>query len=221
MLYCEECNVKIAGKRTECPLCQNILSRTQDFTEEIYPAVPTTLGVYKLYFKLLLFVTIIGVVSSIAVNILLPHTGAWSVFVLGGALYLWLALYLGIQKRQNIVKNIFYQSLMILAIAIFLDIFFRLGGWSLNFVLPCLCIGVMAAVTILAKVMRLPIGQYVTYLIIICIFSIVPSVLIIIGMIKVLYPSVICVGASIISLSAMFIFQGGAIIAELKRRLHM
>ncbi|NMC56982.1 MAG: hypothetical protein GYA50_07175 [Eubacteriaceae bacterium] len=221
MLYCEKCNVKISGQRGECPLCQNVLRQSDDADEEIYPVVPTTLNTYKLYFKILLFVTIVGVVSSIAVNILLPKTGAWSSFVSLGGIYIWVAVWVGIQKRQNIVKNIFYQSVMILIAAILLDLFFLHNNWSLNYILPCLCIGMMTAVTILAKVMNLPISQYVTYLILICLFSIIPSILIITGLVTVYYPSVICVGVSIISLSALFIFQGGNIIAELKRRLHL
>lgn len=221
MLYCEKCNVKISGQRIECPLCQNVLRQSDDLTEETYPIVPTTLNTYKLYFKILLFVTIVGMVSSIAVNILLPSTGAWSLFVSIGGIYIWVAVWVGIQKRQNIVKNIFYQATMILIVAILFDLFFLHNNWSLNYILPCLCIGMMTAVTILAKVMNLPISQYVTYLILICLFSIIPSILIIIGLVTVYYPSVICVGVSIISLSALFIFQGANIIAELKRRLHL
>lgn len=221
MLYCEKCNVKISGQRYECPLCQNILRESDEATEEIYPIVPTTLNTYKLYFKILLFVTIVGMVSSIGVNILVPHTGAWSLFVSLGGIYIWVAVWVGIEKRQNIVKNIFYQAAMILIVAILFDLFFLHNNWSLNYILPCLCIGMMTAVTILAKVMNLPISQYVTYLILICLFSIIPSILIIARLVTVYYPSVICVGVSIISLSALFIFQGANIIAELKRRLHL
>lgn len=221
MLYCEKCNVKIAGQRTECPLCQNNLRQIEQNEEEIFPVVPTTLNTYKLYFKILLFITIVGIVCSIAVNILIPHTGAWSLFAALGGIYIWIAVWVGIQKRQNIVKNIFYQALMILVVAILFDLFFLHNNWSLNYILPCLCIGMMTAVTILAKVMNLPINQYVTYLILICVFGIVPSILIIIGLVDVYYPSVICVGVSVISLSALFIFQGANIIAEMKRRLHL
>ena len=221
MLYCEKCNVKIAGTRTECPLCQNNLRHADIEEEEIYPIVPTTLNTHRLYFKILLFITIVGVVASAAVNILVPHTGAWFLFATLGGIYIWIAVWVGIERRQNIVKNIFYQSLMILIAAILFDLFFLRNNWSLNYILPCLCIGMMTAVTILAKVMKLPVSQYVTYLILICVFGIVPSILILTKLVTVYYPSVICVGVSIISLSALFIFQGSNIIAELKRRLHL
>ncbi len=221
MLYCEKCNVKIQGFRTECPLCQNVLDQSNGCTDEIFPVVLTTFHAHKLYFKILIFITIIGVVSSIGVNILLPQTGFWSLLVLLGAVYIWIAVGITIRKKSNIVKQIFYQGVMILLVAVLLDIFFDLNAWSVNYILPCLCVGMMASITILAKIMKLPIGQFFTYLIIVCIFGIVPSILIFINIVDVLYPSVICVGCSIISLSALFLFEGNNIITELKSRLHL
>jgi hypothetical protein len=221
MLYCEKCNVKIQGCRTECPLCQNVLDQSNDCTDEIFPVVLTTFHAHKLYFKILIFITIIGVVSSIGVNILLPQTGFWSLLVLLGAVYIWIAVGITIRKKSNIVKKIFYQGVMILLVAVLLDIFFDLNAWSLNYILPCLCVGMMASIAILAKIMKLPIVQFFTYLIIVCIFGIVPSILILVNIVDVLYPSVICVGCSIISLSALFLFEGNNIIIELKRRFHL
>lgn len=221
MLYCEKCNVKIEGYRTECPLCQNILNQSDDCSEEIFPIVLTTFHAHKLYFKLLIFASIIGVVGALGVNILLPQTGFWSLLVLLGVGYIWIAVAVAIRKKNNIVKNIFYQGTMILLAAILFDIFFGLDGISIDYILPCLCVGMMASITILAKVMKLPIGQFFTYLIIICLFGIVPSIFILTNIVKVLYPSVICVGCSIISLSALFLFEGSNIMVELKRRFHL
>jgi hypothetical protein len=74
---------------------------------------------------------------------------------------------------------------------------------------------------ITAKILKLSVNDYITYALIDAIFGIIPLSFIIFGWVNVIYPSVISVASSIITLAAIFIFQGDNIKAELHKRMHI
>ena len=53
------------------------------------------------------------------------------------------------------------------------------------------------------------------------VFGIVPLVFLLTGMLAVILPSLLCVGISVISMAALFLFEGERMMTELRRRLHI
>jgi len=94
-------------------------------------------------------------------------------------------------------------------------------GWSLDYAIPILCIVAMLVMYITAKVMRLSAGNYISYFLLGGLFGIVPILFILFDLVNVDLPSIISVAASIIFLSAIIIFQGHNIKAELQKRMHI
>ena len=82
MKYCNNCNVSVVGKRKICPLCQGRLTGDKA-QEEVFPKISFVYREHTMFFKVMMLISIIIGTLSLGLNILLPSTGAWSLFVLG------------------------------------------------------------------------------------------------------------------------------------------
>lgn len=221
MKYCDKCKVKVEGRRKYCPLCQNLLSGSDSDQVEVFPQVATMYKKYTIFFRIMIFVSVAAAVISVMLNILIPSKRAWSFFVIVGIGCMWASLYTAINKRNNMPKNIIYQFCIVAVIVMIWDYITGRNGWSIDYVIPIMCIVTMVFLAVISKIMRMQVEDYILYLIIGGVFGILPVIFIATGKLKVIYPSVICVAASIISLTALLIFYGPSMRAELRRRLHM
>ncbi len=220
MKFCKNCNVSISGKRKSCPLCQGRLTGDKA-QEEVFPKISFIYTEHSWFFKVMLLASIITATVSVAINILMPGGGAWSFFVLGGLASVWASLITLINQRKNIPKNIVYQVMTISATALIWDFLTGWRGWSINYIIPLVCVFAMISMAIISKIRKLHIEDFILYIIIDALFGIVPVIFIVFGLLDVLYPSIICISTSIISLSTIIIFEDKSLTAEIKRRLHV
>lgn len=222
MQYCNYCRVYIRGNTRKCQLCGNILTADSrgDKQQEIYPRIPPAYERH-LAIRIMLFISIAAIVVNFAVYIMFPISIKWPVFVVFGLLSMWISLIMVIRKRHNIPKNIMWQVTIVLVLSIFWDWKTGWRGWSLDYVTPIVCIAAMLVMYVTAKIMKLSIRDYIIYSLIDGLFGIIPILFILLNWVNVYYPSIICVGTSIIFLSAIFIFQGENIKIELDKRMHI
>nr|WP_312578494.1 DUF6320 domain-containing protein [Sedimentibacter sp.] len=221
MKRCEKCKINVIGKRESCPLCQGLLVGQDEEQEEIFPHIFSVYKQHNMFFRILILISIILVTISVAVNIMFPQKGAWSLFIVGGLASVWVSLITAINKRNNIPKNIVYQVMIISIALVVWDFMTHWKGWSIEYVIPILCVFAMISMAIISKVLKLRMEDYILYLIIDGVFGIIPVLFILIGILDVIYPSMICVVTSIISLSTILIFEGESMRAEMKKRLHL
>lgn len=220
MQYCNHCQVQIKGDQEKCPLCQNILLDSGNMEDEITPIIPPSYEGH-LAIKIMVFISILAIVSSFAIYQLLPSKTNWPIFVLFGVLSMWISLSVVIHKRHNIPKTIIWQITVVSMLSIFWDYKIGWRGWSLDYVLPIICVLAMLIMYITAKIMKLGVRDYIIYFLLDCIFGFVPIIFLLLGWVHVVYPSIICTAVSIIFISAIVIFQGDSIRVELNRRMHI
>ena len=167
------------------------------------------------------FISIVAIVASFVVYKIFPSNVNWPIFVLLGLISMWLSLIVVIRKRHNITKNIMWQVMIVSLLSVFWD--WRTGsrGWSLDYVIPILCVAAILVMYVTAKVMKLSIRDYIAYFFLDGLFGIIPSIFILFDLVKVWYPSAICVAMSIIFPSGIVIFQGENIRHELNKRMHI
>lgn len=220
MEYCNYCKVHIRGNGNKCPLCMNILPDDTSGKEAVYPDIPPT---YERHMatRIAAFISIAAIVGSFTISKLFTFLPDWSSFVLLGLISMWLILVLVVRKRHNIAKDIMWQVTIISLLSIAWDFVTGWRNWSLEYLIPIVSVSAMLVMYITAKAMKLSISDYVAYLLLIGLFGIIPILFILFDWINVKYPSVICVAASIIFLSAVMIFHGENIIIELKKRMHV
>ena len=154
MRYCNNCNVSVVGKRKLCPLCQDRLIGDKP-QEEVFPKISFVYREYSSFFKIMLLVSIIIATVSVAVNILIPESGAWSFLILGGLGSVWASLINLINQRKNIPKNIVYQVMTISVISLIWDLLTGWKGWSINYVIPSVCVFAMISMAIISQLREL------------------------------------------------------------------
>ena len=127
MKYCEQCKLTVTGQRSRCPLCQSVLRDEGEPYEEVFPVIPTVYNRFQFFFKLLIFASAVLGIVSVVINLLLPQSGVWSLFVLGGIGCLWVFLFIAVRKRNNIPKNILWQVAVAILFCLLWDLF---TGWQ-------------------------------------------------------------------------------------------
>ncbi|AHF10812.1 MULTISPECIES: DUF6320 domain-containing protein [Dehalobacter] len=222
MQYCSHCQVRIRGNKRNCPLCGNILPGHDGAydQQEIYPVVPPFYERH-LALRIMIFASVVALVVSFMVYALFPSSINWPVFALFGLISMWLSLIIVIKKRHHITKNIMWQVTILSFLSVIWDWGTGWRGWSLDFVVPILFVSAMFVLYVTAKIMKLRARDYITYFLLDGLLGIIPVIFLLFDWIHVLYPSVISVAVSIIFLSAILIFQGENIKAELAKRMHI
>lgn len=220
MKYCSHCKVYIREDHERCVLCENVLENKIEKSEEVFPDIPPFYESH-LAIKILVFVSIVAVVLSFGINMIFPSNVNWPVLLVLGILSIWIGLIIVVQKRYHIPKKIIWQVLIVSLLSVFWDYKIGWRGWSIDYVIPIASVSAMIIMYITAKIMKLSIRDYITYALIDGVFGIIPIIFIAFDIVNVIYPSIISIGFSIISLSAVFIFQGKEIKAEINKRMHI
>ena len=221
MKTCERCHLQVAGDRDRCPLCQGPLSGVGSEAEEVFPALPDVRRRYHLLMRLVVFLSLAGVIVCAAVNYLWFRGSWWVLFVAAATVCLWLCLYNLLRLRRNIPKNILWMVFWLSLLAVLWDRFTGWRGWSLDYVVPCICVLAMLSMAAVAKVLRLELEDILVYLLLDVLFGVVPLVSLLLGWVGESLPSVLCVVASLLSLAFLLVFDGERMRAEIKKRLHL
>ncbi len=219
MKHCEKCNVDVTGNRKICPLCQTMLSGEGE--EELYPYIPTFYNKHRFMIKTGVFASLSACIISIAVNMMIPQSGKWSSFVLLGMACIWICLYIVIKKCDNIPKTILYHVVIISLLSVMWDKFTGWHGWSVDFVIPSICIVAMIATVVVVKIFKKHLRNYIFFIFMNAVFGILPSIFYSAQLVQIRYPSLICSALSIIIIFWLLIFQGREIFIELKKKFHL
>ena len=218
MLYCENCKVSIRGNHDKCPLCQgDVIGEPNELNA--FPIIKEEKHLLSLILKITALITIVACAISVLINI--GFGGKWSFYVIAGVITGWIVIWITVKMHGNITKNTIWLTVIISILSIIWDISTGYRGWSIDYVLPIICCFAMIEMFIVANIKRLKIEDYIVYLIIDILFGIIPLILLLIDLVKIVYPSLICVAGSIISLAILIIFEGKALKAEIVRRVHL
>lgn len=221
MQYCDNCKVKIKGKNHICPLCGAILLGQGDQEEEVFPHIPTIYQEFNMFIRIMIMVSFSTVVISFAINIIFTKESRWSLFVAAGILCMWISLIFIIRKKNNIPKTIVWQVGLLGILSVIWDYSMGWLGWSIDYVIPTICVGAMIVMAIAAKILKIGVRDLIIYFLVDGIFGFVPIVFLVFGGLNVVYPSVICVAVSAINLVALIVFEGDNMKAELNKRMHI
>jgi hypothetical protein len=150
-----------------------------------------------------------------------PVGAWWWLFVAAAVGCMWISLSSAIRRRHNIPKNILWQVVILSLIAVAWDFLTHWRGWSIEYAIPAVCVFAMAAVSGCALFMKQRLEEFMIYLILDGLLGLAPLIFLLLGWLRVIYPSVICVSVSILSLAALFSFAPDELKTELKKRLHL
>lgn len=224
MKKCDKCNITIETHQDYCPLCHQVLSGETDSSfKEIYPEymslrkklLPTTK-------KALLFSTILSIVILAMINILGFSGSYWSFIPIGSILYFWFVVRIGVLSRRNVAFRLAFLTTLLIGLLILVDYttIMENNGWSVDYLMPILLWSCNMAIAVIIWARRLNYRDYFFYLLIIIIFSLVPLILNIFGVLTVLWPSIVAFGVALFILLFLIIFFPKSVKEELKKRFH-
>ncbi len=221
MRYCEKCGVHVIGSPFCCPLCQGPLTGETDGTGDAYPDIPFAGGGHQMLFRLLALGTVVAVVVCIAVLLCLPEHWVAALSGIAGLASGWLTVGIAVKKRGRPLKAVFWQVCVLSILVLAWDHGTGWRGWSLNYVLPILYTCTMLAMAVIARFLHLRSPDYLLYLLMNILLGLIPLVLLLRGVLRAVYPAVICAAVSVIFLAILILFEGPALKDELLRRLHL
>lgn len=221
MLTCDYCKVTIKGTHKICPLCGGIIQQNEEKNAEVFPHIPTIYQEFNIFIRIMILISISIVIISFAVNAIFTKETRWSLLVAAAVLCMWISLFIIIRKKNNIPKTIIWQVVLIGVLSVLWDRSMGWMGWSIDYVIPSVCVGAMIVMAISAKLLKIGVRDLIVYLLVDGIFGFVPIIFILFGILNVTFPSVICVATSAISLSALILFEGDNMKAEINKRMHI
>jgi hypothetical protein len=221
MQSCDNCKVSLMGGHHVCPLCGGILQQNEEKDEAVFPHIPTIYQEFNIFIRLMILISIASIIISFAINVIFTRESRWSLLVAASFLCMWTSLFVMIRKKNNIPKTIIWQVAIIGILSVMWDWSMGWLGWSIDYVIPSICVGAMIVMPIAAKLLKIGVRDLIVYLMVDGIFGFIPIIFIVFGGLTVLFPSVICVATSAFSLSALILFEGDNMKAELNKRMHI
>ncbi len=221
VLRCEKCNIKVGDPRSTCPLCQNRLVGDSSNMSETFPEIPTVYSQFRIFFKILIFLSIVGGGASVAVNLFIWKNSLWSAIVLVSIVYFWSTLITAVRRKYSVSKKILYQVIVLSILVLVIDLTNDYSGWSVNYVIPAIQSSAMLSITTLAFVQRFRVGEYIIHLVVSALLGFIPLALMLVGWVGIFWPSLTCVVISIICIVAVAVFGTRETKDELEKRFHI
>ena len=146
MSKCLKCDVEVISVTNRCPLCNSELKKWNE-SESIYPNKVSAIQRIIIR-KVILLIALICCVAVGLLNFFLTPDIKWSLFVMIQILLTCQILSKILAGRNRVLKSIFIVNFLVCGLSIFWDIYIGFNGWSLDYVLPSLCItyGIFALV---------------------------------------------------------------------------
>ena len=166
-------------------------------------------------------ISIILIDVLLLINVLVDKTSHWSLLCVAGILYVYGTIIYTKKRNINIASNVFVQCLLVSLLIIAIDYFIGFSGWSLNISIPIVVIVANSTLMILTIVSRKRYMKYAMYHVLTFLFSMIPLVLMFMGIIQNKVLTIVSSSIATFSLLLTIILCGRAMWIETKKRLHM
>ena len=226
MKNCPECKIQVGGPGTNCPLCGSklVVMEKKECEEALYPDFSKPVkprSKFPPLAKIFAFISLAAVFICGLIDALISHQLTWSLYVIGGIAAAWVSV--GIHLLTDI--NLNYKLLIDLcALSFYLVLIDRLTGWhgwSVDYVIPILYIGVMITVVVLAIIFREFWREYILSLVAVCVLGIGPLLIFFNSESPIRYLCFAAALMALVLLAGVLFFAGGKVFSEWKRRMNL
>jgi hypothetical protein len=233
MKTCKRCNVELDNSLTRCPLCQQpvegesigdrtypLYGRRNEKGELIEDQDHKARHRKRRLQNLFIFGTILLLSVTIVVNAMTFRGEYWGVYVVSSVFYLWFSIKHTILSNNRACRKILLQAVSLSAfmavIGVMIPDFHSLIDYGIPLVLS-LAVGVEG---LLLHFRKSRWKAYVRDFFVMDLLGYLPILLFAVGIIDVLWPSVVAALVSFLTLSSQFAFSFRRFKDELRRLLH-
>lgn len=173
-------------------------------------------------FKFFSFCCLVLAVAFIALDFNYHPGVRWTLFTAAGIGSMWLALAIGFVKRYNLMKNAMWQLIIVTVGCVLWDIFTGWHGWSVDFVLPIVCMVILLSMFIITKVQKNTAREYMIYFVMAGGYGVIlPLILLLTNVVKFRIICTVCVVVCFLFLAALVIFKGKEFREEMHKKFHV
>lgn len=217
MTKCKKCDIELDTLGSSCPLCGTKITKNADST---YPEIKSKLT-SSFVKKLLRFIVIFVSLAVLLINKMLTPNIKWSGFVIAGLISMYI-IFRGIMRgRKRMLTMAFYMCFLIILITIFWDYYIGYRGWSLNYVLPSICISYGIFLIVLRFVSYFAFRENSNYIYLNVLLEFVPLVLYYTGYVTFKPLSLISAILGIVNLLILVLFDTTKFKNDLEKNLHI
>jgi len=217
MSKCLKCDVYVNSVTNRCPLCDSIIDET---TDNIYPKKVKGLK-YGFIRKISLLITILCSLCVLLLNFYLTPNYRWSIFVIAQLFIFYILFFKILNGRNRVLRMLFIFNILVCSLSIFWDIYIGFNGWSLNYVLPSLCITYGIFVLLLRFINYFAFRQNSSYIYFNICLGFVPILLLSIDVVKISILADLSAVIAFINLIILIIFDWSDLKNFISKKFHL
>jgi len=142
--------------------------------------------------------------------------------VLASSVYMWITIGTSLRKGRKLGFSVLSQGICLSGMVMLLDYFLEThNNWAFNYALPLLFLCATLCISIIVIVKHIAIRDFILYFVLTALLGFIPLILIALGLVTVLWPSLVSIIYSGLALASIFIFADHATKIELKKRFHI
>jgi hypothetical protein len=210
MQYCKSCKVKIITKTNTCPLCHQKIRMDKDAIET-YPQYEPLKDKYTKSAKIISIIAPSLITISVILNLFVFSTSYWSVDVSVCAIYFWLLGLLTFNRRINLGIKLLAHAITIPLVLIVLNVFATSDKttnnitWAISYATPLIILLFTIIISFMMTQREQKLRDYLLYQFALGLMSIIPLIIGALGLAEPIYPSIITVIYSYITIIYLWI----------------
>ena len=174
--------------------------------------------------KVMLIMTILSLVigiTSLIINHFVTRHFKWSWLVIAGVIYTWITVMNSIKKNVNIAARVMLQVILIDILCVALDWIIGYRGWSFTIAIPISIMTANVTMLILLMCTFKIYTRYIIYQLIIFVWSMIPFVLCLVGLVPMNILTIIATPIAVVTLLITIILFKKEVNEEMKKRFHL
>jgi hypothetical protein len=208
-----------------CPLCFSVLEGENILENDQidYPKYDFFKPKYNIFLRIITFITILVILSSILVNILTYENDQtlWAIIVILAMGYLWVLLRSTFKTKANAPTKLVIQMVTLSIFMFGIDYVTGYDKWSINYVIPFLSMASLLSIISLLVGNGVRFGEYSLYLFSSVLLGMIPFILWLFKLVDELWPSLAAASLSIATIIGMLVFADKETKEEIKKRFHI
>lgn len=145
-----------------------------------------------------------------------------TLFSAGGIASMWLASTIGFFKRHNLLKNTMWQLILVTVGCIVWDVLTGWHGWSVDYVLPILSVGVLCSMMIISYMQKYTVRDYMIYFVMAAGYgALLPLIMVAAGAVTLKLPSFLGAGFCLLFLVGLILFKWKEFKEEMGKNFHI